>query len=135
MPILRERLAVRSSIRITGEFRGTIASDETVTIDADAAVEADVRARMVIVHGALVGCVDASREVVLHAGARLHGDVRSPSIVIERGAFFIGRTEWDSPEVDNEVLVDARAGYVRTGDFATVRIDSCEDFDLFGTVA
>jgi len=36
--------------------------------------------------------------------------------------------------VDNEVLVDARAGYVRTGDFADVRIDSCEDFDLFGTV-
>lgn len=50
------------------------------------------------------------------------------------GDFFIGRTERDSPEVDNEVLVDARTNFVRVGDFADVRIDSVESFDLYGTV-
>jgi len=48
--------------------------------------------------------------------------------------FYVGRTEFDSPEVDNEVLVDAKSAYVRIGDFANVKIDSAEDFDLYGTV-
>lgn len=48
--------------------------------------------------------------------------------------FFIGRTESDSPEVDNEVLVDASSQFVRLGDFANVKIDSAEDYDLYGTI-
>lgn len=48
------------------------------------------------------------------------------------GDFFIGRTEYDSPEVDNEVLVRKSDGYVRIGDFANVRIESAEHYDLFG---
>lgn len=51
----------------------------------------------------------------------------------KEGGYFIGRTEADSPEVDNEVLVSA-AQYVRLGDFATVRIDRAEEFDLYGEV-
>ena len=45
---------------------------------------------------------------------------------------FVGRTEFDSPEVDNEVLVDANDAYVRVGDFANVKITSASEFDLFG---
>jgi ribosomal protein S12 methylthiotransferase len=51
----------------------------------------------------------------------------------KEGGYFVGRTEHDSPEVDNEVLVDAEQ-YVRLGDFAQVRISSAEAFDLFGEV-
>ena len=51
----------------------------------------------------------------------------------KEGGYFIGRTEADSPEVDNEVLVSA-AQYVRLGDFADVRIDRAEEFDLYGDV-
>jgi ribosomal protein S12 methylthiotransferase len=50
----------------------------------------------------------------------------------KEGEYFIGRTEFDSPEVDNEVLVDAKTNYVRVGDFAEIEITSCEEFDLFG---
>lgn len=50
------------------------------------------------------------------------------------GGFFIGRTEYDSPEVDNEVLVKAKGNYVRVGDFANVKITSAEDYDLYGEV-
>lgn len=52
----------------------------------------------------------------------------------KEGDYFIGRTESDSPEVDNEVLVEAQSNYVRIGDFANVQIDSTEEFDLFGTI-
>jgi len=47
--------------------------------------------------------------------------------------FFIGRTEFDSPDVDNEVLVKAtKDTYVRIGDFAKVKINEASDFDLYG---
>jgi len=51
----------------------------------------------------------------------------------KEGGHFIGRTEFDSPEVDNEVLVPA-SQYVRLGDFASVKIINAEEFDLYGDV-
>ncbi len=50
----------------------------------------------------------------------------------KEGDQFIGRTEYDSPEVDNEVIVDAATNYVRIGDFAKVTITDASDFDLYG---
>jgi ribosomal protein S12 methylthiotransferase len=50
----------------------------------------------------------------------------------KEGGHFIGRTEHDSPEVDNEVLVDASKHYVRVGDFANIKIHDAEEFDLYG---
>lgn len=50
----------------------------------------------------------------------------------KEGGYFIGRTEFDSPEVDNEVLVEADNQYVRIGDFAKVTITRAEEFDLYG---
>ena len=50
----------------------------------------------------------------------------------QEGKYYIGRTEADSPEVDNEVLVPVKGNYVRLGDFANVRITGAEEFDLFG---
>jgi ribosomal protein S12 methylthiotransferase len=44
---------------------------------------------------------------------------------------FIGRTEFDSPEVDNEVLITAKDEYLRIGDFVQVEIESAEEFDLY----
>ncbi len=51
----------------------------------------------------------------------------------KEGDYFIGRTEFDSPEVDNEVLIDASSGYATPGSFVKVKIDRAEDFDLYGS--
>ena len=50
------------------------------------------------------------------------------------GNYFIGRTEADSPEVDNEVLVLKKDNFARNGVFANLKIKSAEDFDLYGTI-
>ena len=50
------------------------------------------------------------------------------------GDFFIGRTEFDSPEVDNEVLVKKSETYVRIGDYANVKIEKADHYDLYGKV-
>lgn len=52
----------------------------------------------------------------------------------KEGGYFVGRTEGDSPEVDNEVLISAKENYVRLGDFAQVKITEASDFDLYGEV-
>ena len=53
----------------------------------------------------------------------------------KEGGYYVGRTEHDSPEVDNEVLVKAnKKNYVRIGDFAHIQITKAEDFDLYGDV-
>ena len=50
------------------------------------------------------------------------------------GGYFVGRTEFDSPEVDNEVLLDSRIDYAAVGSFVNVKIDTAEDFDLYGHI-
>ncbi len=50
------------------------------------------------------------------------------------GDYFVGRTEYDSPEVDNEVLVKKDTNFVRIGDFANIKITDADDFDLYGVV-
>jgi ribosomal protein S12 methylthiotransferase len=52
----------------------------------------------------------------------------------KEGEYFVGRTEYDSPEVDNEVLVNAKDTFVRLGDFAQVKITDSTDFDLYGEI-
>ncbi len=52
----------------------------------------------------------------------------------KEGDFFVGRTEFDSPEVDNEVLIHAGDNYAAVGSFVNVKIDRAEDFDLYGQI-
>lgn len=55
-------------------------------------------------------------------------------VVIDRkeGEYFVGRTEFDSPDVDNEVLIDASKVYLKTGEYYDVKITEAADFDLYG---
>lgn len=50
----------------------------------------------------------------------------------KEGNHFVGRTEYDSPDVDNEVLIDAKKYYVKIGDFVDVKIIDATDYDLYG---
>ena len=56
-------------------------------------------------------------------------------VLVDRreGGSFVGRTEFDSPEVDNEVVIDSPEDYLRIGDFTNVRITSATEFDLQGS--
>jgi len=66
---------------------------------------------------------------------RLNGEKvgKEFKVLIDRkeGNFFIGRTEFDSPDVDNEVFIDASKHFVRQGDFVQVKVYEASDYDLF----
>ena len=61
---------------------------------------------------------------------------RTYKVLIDKkeGNYLTGRTEYDSPEVDNEVLIDSRISYATPGSFVQVKIDRAEDFDLYGQI-
>ena len=51
----------------------------------------------------------------------------------KEGNYYIGRSEYDSPDVDNEIRIDAKVHYLRIGDFTDVTIEQAEDFDLYAS--
>ena len=52
----------------------------------------------------------------------------------KRGNYYIGRTQFDSPDVDNEVLIDAKSNFLRVGEFVKAKIIDASDFDLYAEV-
>lgn len=78
--------------------------------------------------------MEVQQEISLRKNQAKIGQVFRTLFDRKEGKYFIGRTESDSPEVDNEVLVLAKNNYVRLGDFAMVKITDAEEFDLFGDV-
>jgi ribosomal protein S12 methylthiotransferase len=57
-------------------------------------------------------------------------------VLIDRveGQYYIGRTEFDSPEVDNEVIIHSPDQYLRIGDFVKVKVVNAENYDLVGSL-
>ena len=78
--------------------------------------------------------MDVQQEISFDLNQQKVGNTYKVLFDKKEGDYFIGRTEFDSPEVDNEVLVKADTDYVRIGDFANVKITSALDFDLYGDV-
>ena len=76
--------------------------------------------------------MDIQAEISWSMNQQKVGQVYRCLIDRKEGGYFIGRTEFDSPDVDNEVHINAKDHYVRIGDFAWVEITEASDFDLMG---
>jgi cytoskeletal protein CcmA (bactofilin family) len=96
---LEGRLVVDRPVRIEGELRGSIVSSESVCVAASGTVEGEIRARSIEIYGAVVGNVTGTREVILQPNGKLHGDVETSSFVVERRAYFNGRTSMHLPQL------------------------------------
>jgi ribosomal protein S12 methylthiotransferase len=81
---------------------------------------------------------DAIMEVQSHISLELNEAKvgNTYKVLVDRieGDYYIGRTEFDSPEVDNEVVINKAQGYLRVGDFADIKIVSAEHYDLVGEI-
>ncbi len=92
-------LVLQKSVEIDGEFRGSIHSEGTIFIGENAGVQADLRARTIVIRGAVVGNVIATRELILHPSGRLTGDVDALTFTLEKGALFNGRSVMIPPHL------------------------------------
>ncbi len=91
-------LRLRGDFRIDSEFRGEIKTDGTLTVGETGSVEGDIHALEVEIRGAVVGDVFARRQLIVYSGARLHGNIETACLEIQRHAFFQGTTAMTRPQ-------------------------------------
>jgi cytoskeletal protein CcmA (bactofilin family) len=87
------KLTFAGTVRIDAKFRGSIVTEDVLVVGEHARIDADIRCGTVVVHGQVNGNVIARSGVELRQGARLVGDVETPSLVIEKGALFQGASK------------------------------------------
>jgi cytoskeletal protein CcmA (bactofilin family) len=86
------KLTFEGTVRIDGRFRGEVFSDDVLVIGEGAIVEAEVDIGEVIIQGTVVGNIKAKRSIEIHAPGRVKGDIHTPSLQIDKGVIFEGRS-------------------------------------------
>ena len=78
--------------------------------------------------------MEIQQEIAFEHNKKLIGETFKVLFDKKEGGYFVGRTQFDSPDVDNEVLVSAEGTYLSIGDFANIKIIDATDFDIYGEV-
>lgn len=86
------KLTFEGTVRIDGRFRGEVFSDDVLVIGEGALVEAEIDIGEVIIQGTVVGNIKAKRSIEIHAPGRVKGDIHTPSLQIDKGVIFEGRS-------------------------------------------
>lgn len=86
------KLTFEGTVRIDGRFRGEVFSDDTLVIGEGALVEAEIDIGEIIIQGTVVGNIKAKRSIEIHAPGRVKGDITTPSLQIDKGVIFEGRS-------------------------------------------
>jgi cytoskeletal protein CcmA (bactofilin family) len=87
---LKGELHFEETFRVDGRFEGKIPSGGELILGDSAEVEAEVHVARVSINGVFRGTIDASERVEIHPRARVSGEIRTPILSIEEGAFFEG---------------------------------------------
>lgn len=91
------KLNFKGTVRIDALFRGSIETDDVLIVGEHARIDADITCGTVIVHGQVNGNVRAKSGVELKASARVRGDIETPSLASEKGAFLQGAVRMEPP--------------------------------------
>src|SRR6478672_8879916 len=86
------KLTFEGTVRIDGRFKGEVFTDDTLVIGEGAQVEATIDVGEVIIQGTVVGNVTAKRSIEIHAPGRVKGDLHTPTLQIDKGVMFEGRS-------------------------------------------
>jgi cytoskeletal protein CcmA (bactofilin family) len=86
------KLTFEGTVRIDGRFKGEVFTDDTLVIGEGAHVEAQIDVGDVIIQGTVVGNVTAKRSIEIHAPGRVKGDLHTPTLQIDKGVIFEGRS-------------------------------------------
>ena len=81
---------VRGTLRVEGEFKGTISTPETLVVGKTGIVHAAVKVKNAIIGGQLYGNINAENKIELQSGSHVEGDIQTKRLVIDEGVFFEG---------------------------------------------
>lgn len=86
------KLTFEGTVRIDGRLKGEVFSDDVLVIGEGAHVEAEIDIGEIIIQGTVVGNIRAKRGIEIHAPGRVKGDLTTPSLQIDKGVVFEGRS-------------------------------------------
>jgi cytoskeletal protein CcmA (bactofilin family) len=92
------KLTFKGTVRIDARFTGSIVTDDVLIVGERARIEADITCGSVVVHGQVKGNIKAKVAVELHRPAKVHGDVETPSLIVEEGVVLHGALRMDGLE-------------------------------------
>ncbi len=97
-------LQFSGTLRIDGNFHGSISTDDVLTIGEHADVHADIRAGAIEIYGHVSGNIEATRRIEIRGTGHVSADIQTPALVIEAGGTFDGRSRMgDDPQEDAEM--------------------------------
>ena len=94
------KVEVRGTLRVEGEFKGSIGTPESLVIGKTGIVHADVRVKNAIIGGQLYGNIVAENKIELQSGSHVEGDIKTKRLVIDEGVFFEGNCSMGAKKVD-----------------------------------
>ena len=86
------KLTFEGTVRIDGKLKGEVFSDDVLIIGDGAYVEAEIDIGEVIIQGTVVGNIRAKRSIEIHAPGKMKGDLHTPSLQVDKGVIFEGRS-------------------------------------------
>jgi cytoskeletal protein CcmA (bactofilin family) len=92
------KLTFKGTVRIDAVFKGAIVTDDVLVVGENARIDAEITCGTIIVHGEVRGNVHAKNAVEVHHAAKVRGDVRTPSLYIEKGALLQGAVKMEHLE-------------------------------------
>ena len=93
------KLTFEGTVRVDGKLKGEVFSDDVLVVGEGAYVEAEVDIGEIIIQGTVVGNIRAKRGIEIHAPGRVKGDLHTPSLQIDKGVIFEGRSFMEAASV------------------------------------
>jgi cytoskeletal protein CcmA (bactofilin family) len=86
------KLTFEGTVRVDGKLKGEVFSDDVLIVGEGAYVEAEIDIGEIIIQGTVVGNIRAKRGIEIHAPGRVKGDLHTPSLQVDKGVIFEGRS-------------------------------------------
>ena len=103
------KLAFEGTVRIDGTFTGEITTSDTLIVGDGATVTAEITCGTILVHGEVNGNIKATQAVELHTPARVKGDITTPSLMVEKGVVWTGRSQMEESAKGRIVPISSAA--------------------------
>lgn len=98
------KLMFNGSVRIDGDFKGSIFGSGTLVIGEGAEIEADIRVDSVLISGDVRGQIDVKKQIRIYSTGKVSGDLNTPVFSVEEGAFFEGTCHMTHNEAEVHTL-------------------------------
>jgi len=93
------------TLRIDGNFHGSISTDDILVVGEHAMVHADIKVGEIEIHGQVFGSIEAQRRVKIYETGRVRGDLHTPVLAMSTGAMLDGRTSMAGDPAEEPTLI------------------------------